>query len=184
MLMPTVTLEMEKLTDAGIQICNPPKFLDGQTGTSAMRRNKTVHTSIEVSKFEAVLLKETDNIRISPVSATTWQFDKNGNTEGNGETRNFFESFPKFSKLRPMFFDFIDRNTSPVHIHMGPGGPPSTTTREPKCRISAGKSFAAFVQGVNGTPIVVFVNRNDRYIPSTTEFYPIEENQGWYIPQS
>ena len=98
MFMRTVTLEMEKFTGARTQICNPPRFLDGQTGTFAMRRNKTVHTSIEVSKSEAILLQETDNIQISPISATTWPLDKNGDTEGNGETRNFFEYFPKLSK--------------------------------------------------------------------------------------
>ena len=86
MFMRTVTVEVEKFTEAGVQICNPPTFLDGQTGTFAMRRNQTVHTSIEVGKFEAVLFQETDNIRISPVSATTGPLDKDGNTVGNGET--------------------------------------------------------------------------------------------------
>ena len=94
MFMRTVTFEMKKFTETGIQICNPPWFLDGQTGTFAMRRNKTVHTSIKIIKFEAVLLQETDNIRISPVSTTTWPPNKYGNTVGNGETCDFFESLP------------------------------------------------------------------------------------------
>ena len=88
MFMRTVTFEVEKFTEAGIQICNPPRFLDGQTGTFAMRRNKTVHTSIEVGKFEATF-PGNGNIRISPVPATTGPLDKDGNTVGNGEASDF-----------------------------------------------------------------------------------------------
>ena len=95
--MRTVTPEMEKFAEAGIQIGNPPRFLDGQTGTFAMRRHKTVHTAIEVSKFEAIPFQETDDVQIIPISATTWPLNKKmGDTVGNGETRDFFESFPKF----------------------------------------------------------------------------------------
>ena len=126
-----------------------------------MRRNKTIHTSIKVGNFEAILLQETDNIRIVPVSTTTWSFNKNGNTVGNSGTSNLLESLPKFSKFSPVSFDLMDSRAPPVHIHVGPRRPPSTRTREPKRRFSAGQSFAAFVQSVARTPVIIFANRND-----------------------
>ena len=116
----TVTFDMEKFTETRIQICNPPWFLDGQTGTSAMRRNKTIHTSIKVGKFEAVLIQETNNIRIILVSATTWPFNKYGNAVGNGETGDLLKSLPIFSEFSPKSFDLVDSRAAPVHVHMGP----------------------------------------------------------------
>ena len=62
MIVRSVIFAIEEVTQVGIQICNSPRLLDRQTGILALQRNKTVHTSIEVSKLNNIFLKAPCNI--------------------------------------------------------------------------------------------------------------------------
>ena len=147
--MRTVTLSIEKVPQARVHKCNSPRFLDRQTGIFAMRSDKTVHASVEISESKAVPVKEASNIFVIPISAVTGPLNEYGRAMRQHETSNFFKSFPQFPELSPMSFDFRDSGTAPMHIHIGPGRTPSTGAGEPKCRISAVQVLLTFVHGVN-----------------------------------
>ena len=85
-----------------------------------MQSDKTVHTSIEVSKLETMLFEKLNNIWVVPISATTRPLDGNSNTEWNSEACNFFKSFPQLPELIPVFLDLLDRRATTVHVDVGP----------------------------------------------------------------
>ena len=120
MFMRNVTLQMEKITDARVNISNPPRLLDGQTGIVATRSNKPVHAPIKVGELEAIFFEEPNNLWVAPISASPRPLDGYSNTERDSEVSNFLDSFPQFPKLTPVCLDLTDHRATTEHVDVGP----------------------------------------------------------------
>ena len=158
--MRTVTLPVEEISQARINKCDPPGLFDVQTGIFAILSNKTVHATIKVGEFEAVPVKEANNIFVVPIPTMTRPLDKDSHSTRQDKRSNFFKSFPQFPKFSPMPLDLRDSRAAPMHVDISPGSPPCTWAREPKRGFPAKQVLTTFIHGVNRTPVVMFVNRN------------------------
>ena len=59
--MRSVALQIETITQTGIQISNPPGLVDGHSGLLTFSGDKTVHATIEVGEEKAIFLQGSGN---------------------------------------------------------------------------------------------------------------------------
>jgi len=78
--MRSVALQIKAITQTGIQISNPPGFVDGHSGLLTFSGDKAVHATIEVGEEKAILLQESGNTRVCPISASPRPFNEHGDS--------------------------------------------------------------------------------------------------------
>ena len=83
MLVFPVAPSVKDFTNAGINVRNTPRLIDGNASVLAARGDETVHTTVKVTVLESVLAKESSNTLIVPISTATWPFDHDGTTVVN-----------------------------------------------------------------------------------------------------